>query len=85
MMQATLITAKIFAQQEKKNHVAVTFLRLIDESFQVIIAELPRAPKAPAGGASIGIEINKLIKARKFGCRLRTYNTFSSLSKYVRY
>ena len=38
-----------------------------------IIAELPWAPKAPAGGASIGIEINKPVKARKFGCRLRTY------------
>ena len=37
------------------------------------LAELPRAPKAPAGGASIGIEINKPVKARKFGCRLRTY------------
>ena len=39
----------------------------------IIIAELPRVPKAPAGGASIGIEINKPMKARKFGCRLRTY------------
>ena len=41
-----------------------------------LIAELPRAPKAPAGGASIAIELiyfGKSIKPRKFGSRPRPY------------
>ena len=33
----------------------------------VLLAELPRAPKAPAGGASIPIKIGKPIQPRKFG------------------
>ena len=33
----------------------------------MFLAELPRAPKAPAGGASITIEYGEPIEPRKFG------------------
>ena len=44
-----------------------------------VVAELPRAPKAPAGGASIAIKLGKSIKPRKFG-----YDVMSSVRPYVR-
>ena len=33
----------------------------------MLLVELPRAPKAPAGGASIAIEYGEPIEPRKFG------------------
>ena len=43
------------------------------------VAELPRAPKTPAGGAAIAIEISKPIQPRKFECHVRP-----SVRTYVR-
>ena len=43
---------------------------MVEECFhwkECLIAELPRAPKAPAGEASIAIEYGEPIEPRKFG------------------
>ena len=41
-----------------------------------VIAELPRAPKAPAGGASIAIEYGEPIEPRKFGYDVMSVRTY---------
>ena len=49
---------------------------------KLLLAELPRAPKAPAGGAFIAIEYGEPIESRKFGYDVMSVRP--SVRTYVR-